>query len=779
MRGGMRAWARRLLLGSLGLVLAVPLAVLALAMASLGRHDGRLTVDGLEAPATIERDARGIPSIAASSEADAYRALGLAHGQDRLWQMELGRRAGQGRLAEVLGETAVPTDLFMRTLGLARAAAAAVAHLDPASRQLMAAYAQGVNAAIAAYPVLPPEFLILRHAPEPWTVADSMLIGRLLALELGQGWRNELRYARLARLLTPQELQDLHPGRPASPRTLVEVGSGEIELPDTSGLGSNIFVLGGSRTRDGKPILASDPHLGLRMPGHWYLARLAAPGLDVMGGTIPGLPVVVIGRNADVTWGFTNTHADTEDLFVERIDAADPERYLAPEGSLPFLSHMEEIKVRGGETLRQQVRGTRHGTVLSDVPQLAGLAAPGMAVALSWPALREDDVTPAAGFDLARARDVGEVRAALRRFTAPVQNAAFADRHGGIGFLTAGRIPIRRGGDGRQPVDGSAGAHDWLGFIPFEELPQAINPAADLLVNANNPVVGDDYPYLITADWDGPMRARRILELLDGRAAVSAGEAAAIQLDQQSGIAQALLPFLRDLAGRDDEQRRALAMLAAWDGQMLPDRPEPLLFAGWYTAFRQSLIADEVADGGEPRAEVVAHLVLTRPGWCDDVRTTTVESCADLALVALDAARAALQVNHGRDLATWRWGPAHQAQLGHEPFRRLPVLAGLFGRTIAVGGDATTVNVAAWRGGVPGGPFPVVHAAGLRLVADMAGRGLLAVTATGQSGHPLSRHLDDLTKLWAAGETVTMPTTAPPTARLVLEPPLRVVRGGG
>jgi penicillin amidase len=743
----------------------------------------------------VLRDAHAVPTIRATSEADAYRALGFVHGQDRLWQLELTRRIGRGRLAELVGEAGLPVDRLMRTLGLAAVAEAGLEAYRPEERALLEAYAAGVNAAMAAARPLPPEFQLLGPAPEPWRPADSLLVHRLMALEVSGAWRRELLRARLARRLDPGQLDDLlppaDPGEPVSlaavdlpPAGLLDQLAAALPEPaPDAGLGSNVFVLAGPRTASGAPLLASDPHLPLRAPGIWYLAALEAPGLEVVGGTIPGLPPVVIGRNREVAWGLTTTGADTEDLVRIRSDPADPGRYRVAGGSLPFETRLETIGVRGGAPQQLRVRVTRFGPVLSDiVPAAAEAGGADEALALQWTALASDDRTVAAGLAMARARDVDELVLALRDFASPVQNVAVADRRGRIGLLAAGRVPIRAEGDGRLPMPGWTGAADWLGHLPSAELPRRLDPPAGLLLNANNRLVGPDYPHLITAEWDGPLRALRLHELLDARTGLDAAAARAVQQDLRSGAARGLVPVLveqaRAVVPEGTPTAALLAELAAWDGTAAADRHEPLLFAAWLAALGPRIWADELgplaADFLGPRPEVLERILRARPAWCDDRTTARVETCPERVAAALVAAAAALEARLGPDRSAWRWGEQHRAVMPHRPLGELPVLGRLVSPAPPVGGDASTVAAAAWRALGPGGPFPAHHAAGLRIVADLAAPGLLAITATGQVGHPLSGHYRDLTALWAEGRELRLdPARAEALAvhRLRLLPP--------
>ncbi|MBF0375770.1 MAG: penicillin acylase family protein, partial [Alphaproteobacteria bacterium] len=472
---------------------------------SLPVVEGRLAVAGLRAPVEVARDRHGIPRITAGGPHDAYFALGFVHAQDRLWQMEAQRRLGAGRLAELVGEAAVPTDRFMRILGLYRLAEGSLAAMSPEARAVFEAYAAGVNAFLAQGRTLPPEFLVLRHRPEAWAPADSLVWGRLMAMRLSGNWREELLRARLP----AEKARMLWPDYPADgPTTLDTALDGAAErllaaMPEAVRpvLASNVWVLGGRHTHSGKPLLVNDPHLPFEAPVLWYLARLEMPGLSLTGATVPGVPLHLLGQNGAAAWGITTTHGDTMDLFVEREAAGgDGRAYQTPDGPLPFATRDEVIRVRDGADVVVTVRATRHGPIVVEDPPMA----------LSATALLEGDRTAEAIWRINHAGSWAEF------VHTPQQNIAWAGSDGTIGFVVAGRVPRRKAGDGTLPRSGWSGEFDWNGWVPFEELPRLVDPPSGRIVNANNKPVPEGYPHLLAADWPDPHRARRIGALLDG-----------------------------------------------------------------------------------------------------------------------------------------------------------------------------------------------------------------------------------------------------------------------
>ncbi len=763
---------------------------------SLPETDGTLQVAGIDRPVDILRDANGFAHIFAGTEDDAWFGVGFVHAQDRLWQMELMRLVGQGRLAEVLGKRALGSDEMMRTLGFYRLATEDYNHLVPPVQHALVAYAAGVNAYLAAHAgALPPEFVLLRHRPAPWRPADSLVWGRIMALRLSTNWYGEALRATLAARLTPAQLNTLWPGSgakraaadPPAARDVAELAQRLIDrFPATLAPleASNVWAVDGSRSETGGPLLANDPHLGYSAPILWYLVQVSAPGLAVTGATAPGVPFVLLGHDARVAWGFTSAETDTEDLFVEKIDPTDPDRYLAPGGPRPFVTRRETIKVRDAKPVTLEVRATRHGPVVSSLaPGLAhSIVPPGHAIALAATALRPIDRTPEAIWRLDHTRRGADVAAALRLMDLPAQNVAYADADGHIGMVTAGLEPIRKSGDGLAPMPGWTGAYDWNGFVPFDALPHRLDPPSHRLVNANDAPAAHASPYFLGRYWGPAFRAQRIRHLLDAKSRQNVATMEAIQGDVVSDMARDLKPLMLTISPIDPRAREAVALLRGWDGTMDADRSEPLIFVAWLDALVRRIAADEMGPAFEswrglhPR---FVRRVLTRDtSWCDDVKTKPVETCHDQLDAALDDALAALRKIEGHDIADWRWGDRHMAQFRHVPFGYVPVLRRLFDVSVPIGGGDYTIDRAAMALAGPT-PFAAVHGPGFRAVYDLADlERSRFVIATGQSGNPFSRHYDDLTDTWhrVAGFTIELghdllETTAAGRLRLVPRPP--------
>ena len=631
----------------------------------------------------ILRDSWGVPHILAGSLNDGFAALGFVHAQDRLFQMEMMRRVGAGRLAELIGPSGLGSDRFMRTLGLYRLAERQFEHLDAGTREVFAAYAGGVNAWLETHGgALPPEFQVLGVEPEPWRPADSLVWGKLMAVHLSGNWRDELFRFRMRPSIPPNLRNSLWgetlapPGVPLRRRRDDENLAALIDShPVPRGYpkgASNAWVVTGKRSTTGLPLLASDPHLGFSAPILWYLARIVTPEGSLTGATVPGVPSTIIGHNGKVAWGITATQCDVEDLFIERLVPGDPNRYLTPEGSEPFIVREEVLRVRGGSNVVLRIRETRHGTVVSDiVPRVESEAVEETVFALSAPYLRNDDLTPRALDAINRSTSVFEIDAALRDFHAPQQTVVFADTSGNIGYRAAGRIPIRASGDGRLPVPGWTGEFDWIGEIPFSRLPGAINPESGLIVAANHRMVPTDYPYELGRDFAAPYRASRILDLLSAAPLLSRTAMSAIQQDTVSNMALDLLPLATDFAPRNSEQAEILAALRAWNGDMSVRRWEPLVFTQWMVILQQTLMESRLVAAPGMRWSpdpVFLKNVLQNANspWCPPEEGPR---CRAILEESLSLAVEKLKRDFGPDFRRWHWGKAHVARFAH------PVLA--------------------------------------------------------------------------------------------------------
>ena len=732
-----------------GLVLLALAGVGAAVFLCLPASNEFAQIPGLSAPVSVAFDADGIPHIHAASDEDGAAALGWLHARDRMFQMELMRRAASGRVAELAGPRAVPLDRTMRVFGLRRRAEAELATMPAGTRAMLEAYSRGVNAYVARHGRWTAVQFAMLGRPEPWTPVDTMLWGETMALYLGGNWRQELERTALAGHLPRAEIDRLWPPQDDTPAPSAAAAlprfarlldafiprfPAPFTLPDHA---SNEWAVDGAHSATGAPLLAGDPHLGYSTPGLWYLARIDTPGNTLAGATAPGTPFLVLGRNRNIAWTFTTTGADTEDVFVETV--LPDGRYATPDGPAAFATRPEQIAVRGAPTITMTVRETRHGPVVSDIPGLA--AAPAGAVfAVEMSALVPGSEAASGLLALDRARSLAEAGQAAPQIAAPIQNLLVADRTG-IAQFTTGRIPVRQAGHGEWPEPGADGGHDWSGWASGDALPHVVNPPSGRLVNANERVAPPDFPVFLGQDWFGDWRARRIRQMLSS-GTHSVDDFARMQTDVTSTFAQAILPSLLARPRGEDLAGRAAALLVGWDGRMAMDLPQPLIFEAWWRRFYGLLLEKHglPASAPAPAADVVAA-ALSPAGetWCGG-------DCGPLLDQALSLALPPLAARFGADPAQWRWGAAHVATFAD------PVAPQLSNH-IPQPGSATTV----FAGGSAGAAFAAVHGPGFRGVYDLADLDRSRfITAPGESGNPLSPHARDMLQRWRDGGSVTL-----------------------
>jgi penicillin amidase len=717
---------------------------------ALPPYTGHFEAKGLKAPVEIVRDRNSVPHIIAGSIEDAAFGLGFVHAQDRFWQMELLRRAGQGRLAEIfpprlLGPGVVNTDRTMRGLGLYRAASDSVGALSPGTRTVLESYAAGVNAWIGnrdrQYGLELTLIKLLsggRYRPEPWQAADSMVWAKLMALSLDGNWRSELLRLRLLQRIGEDNLKFLI-ARPSengdATLSLANQVLNGLDLDrlyrDTDNAGtrkreaSNEWVLSGAHSVSGKPLLANDPHLDFSFPGTWYLARMVGPGFDIKGASSPGSPGIVLGHNASIGWGFTTTNLDSQDLFIERVDPTDPNRYITPEGARPFAVRDETINVLWGDPVHLRVRNTRHGVVIDDfIANPEGFSPPGHVLALQATALDGGDTSIEGFMRITLAQNWDDFLAGARKIVSPMQNMVYADTSGNVGLISPARVPIRRKGDGSMPSPGWTGEYDWAGFVPFDELPRTYNPPSGIIVSANARLVPENYRHFITRDWAPAYRQLRANQLLREVERHPVYGMIAIQADNLTPDAADILPVLLKPAPRNSRAARVIDMMGRWNRFMLANRAEPLIYTAWLYELERGLVAGKVGDElyaslSAPNVSLMLRILSERPQWCDDPATPAPESCDDAIAAALERALDGIARRQGPEIESWQWGREHVAAFRHPLFDRLPLLRSLASVRFPADGAGQTLNRATPEFGGPD-PFEAVHGAGYRAVYDFS-----------------------------------------------------------
>ncbi|HOG45147.1 MAG TPA: penicillin acylase family protein [Anaerolineae bacterium] len=745
--------------------------------------NGVLHVPGLSAPVEIIRDRWGVPHIYGQNAPDVMLAQGFAQAQDRLWQMEFQRRLVSGRLAEVLGPRALPVDRWLRVLGIRYVAEQEEALLAPDVRAELEAFAAGVNAQMAVGP-LPIEFTLLHHRPEPWSVADTIAWSLMVCWSLSVNWEAELLRAQLIARLGPEREAELEPdycsrwpcvvprgmdygaiGRQAQER--VERARALAGRPAHDGLGSNDWVLAGSRTASGAPLVANDLHQQMSIPCLWYENHLVGGGLDVTGVTFAGAFGVLSGHNAHVAWGFSNGFPDVQDLYAERLR-------LAPGGRVQYQHRgewhhaklrREVIRVRGKGIAVEDVISTHHGPIIN---ALAPDAAGEQPLALRWTCFEPGTMAQLL-HSIDRVESCLDLRETLRHWTGPSQNIVYADTAGNIGYTFPGRVPIRPKGEGRVPVPGWTGEYEWAGYVPFEELPHLYNPPQGYVASANNRAVADDYRYHISCDYCSGDRAQRIIEMIEARARVDIDYACAMQLDQRSPGARLVAGYIARLPVEDPELAPVVEIMRRWDGHMSVDSPAAAVHEALIPRLAALILSGTLEDltgryTGRGPVPVVAdaslfgfrawewlQATLPDPGshWFDLGHGETRDDVLRLALrQTVDHLRAEL----GPDPQSWAWGRVHSLTYSHLLGQVKP-LDRLFNRgPYPLGGNFTTVCATGAPPG-PDGNGQAVIGPSYRYVVDMSdlrhGRSQLV---PGQSGRPGSPHYDDQVRPWFSGE---------------------------
>jgi penicillin amidase len=809
----MRRVAVKTLAGIVLLVALLCLVTYGYLRRSLPAVDGAFAVSGIGNAVEIIRDADSIPHIFASTKLDALYGLGYVHAQDRLWQMEFQRRIGHGRLSEIFGKATVPQDRFLRTIGFSRAASSAWDRLALEWRSQIDAYVAGVNAFIESHRGrLPPEFTLLRFDPQPWTGIDVLVWVKMMAWDLSANYSYELMRLDMMARVGPARTAELLPGYPDSGLSILmpetvrtiplppqEHGGGvpkhrvgaTTERPNTGGswsaaftralsdgdgsvrglllagtraeaLGSNNWVVDGTLTASGKPMLANDPHLGTHVPSLWYLAHMSAGDFDVIGATLPGAPAVAIGRNRFIAWGETNVAADVEDLYREHLDPSGTSAEFRGAYE-PLRIIQETIQVSSDEPVTIEVRVSRHGPLISDALNANNAAsdrAPRPAsfepLAFRWTALEEEDNTVAAFLGLNQARNWGEFTTALRAFAVPSQNFVYADVDGHIGYYAPGRIPVRAKGDGSIPAEGWTGEMEWTGWIPFDQLPHVYDPPEHLIITANQRPASPPYPHLITVDYPEPYRARRLHELIRGRDKLTPDDFRAMQADRQSLHARTLLPvLLQHVQPETPADRQAIDLLRRWNFEAQGDSAAAAIFQAWFLRLAPAIAGDELGpfalDSYDGRYSyitrfVVNTLAVDNSPWCDNVQTSKHETCAEAVTAALHEGLAALTGRLGGDLARWRWDAVHRAVFPHQGLDAVGLLRPLLSRSMPSAGDWSTVNAAPVDSDHP---FEQREVPGYRQIIDLSpANDSRLLDAVGQSGHFLSKHYDDFLTDW-------------------------------
>jgi len=740
--------------------------------------EGDVRVQGINLPVDIIRSQHGVPIIKANMAEDAYFALGYAHAQDRLWQMDMQRRAASGRLSELFGARTLGFDKFMRSLNLTDLAAEDYKNLE--IKEAILSYTNGINAYMQKNSgAMGLEFTLLMYEPDPWKPEDSLLIGRALGLMLSNNFYEELEALKLSKVLNPQRLSEYYESNAVfvPPMGFSNTAS-KLEqnvLPFMQRGASNAWavsdrILAATPTatpQSQSTYLASDPHLGLSLPSFWYLAKLRAPEFKLAGATVPGMPYFMVGHNRTIAWGMTTSFIDTQDLVVEQINTNNPDQYYMADGFSDFKYRTETIKVRWSDNVQVRIRETVHGPVISDVfeePDNLNLQSDKEVLTLKSSALARENTTASAIQGMNWAETIEEFRTAMNGFQLPSQNITYADNLGNIGLQSSGKVPARTSPPGFAPQQGWVTDKLWPADIPAANLPQIYNPASGIVLNANNQVADESYPYDLTAHYLPSYRAERLRDLLANSKQITKQTMEDLQMDVTSYMAKDLLPVMLQALPSNEAmneiQGQALSILQDWDYVMGKEQAAPAIFMVWLKQLTTNLTHDELAEYASTQSKLkpyfIKNIMTKHVHWCDNTDTPTRESCNDIALKSYQDSTHTLVNLFGTDPSNWQWGDFHQAVFTHQLFDKIPFIDALLHPRFAHDGSAHTLNRSDFDL-QSDQPFTQVHGAGLRAIFDLKDlESSQFIITPGQSGNIYSKNYIDMIPLWLQGQYITL-----------------------
>ncbi|MFJ3390930.1 penicillin acylase family protein [Lysinibacillus sp. NPDC086135] len=726
---------------------------------------GELSLNVLDEDVTVTRDDKGIPHIFAKTDADLYRAQGYVQAQDRLFQMDLARRQASGRLSEIIGEATIDTDKHFRTFSLREAAEKSLSIYDTESRQVLEWFADGVNAFITQAKknnTLSYEFALLGYEPEEWSVVDSLTIGKYMAYDLGGNW-NTLAFRHWAlQNFGEEKAKELFIKYPENASSIIKAnkenpvavaGHFKTELLPNEFNGSNNWVVSGKKTKNGTPILADDPHLGLSTPSIWYQMHLQSPEQNVSGVIFAGVPGIILGHNDNIAWGVTNVGPDVQDLYIEIPNPNNLTQFRYDGKWEQAEVRNEPIKVKDGETVDFNVVVTRHG------PIMTGLAfkdtEPTAQFSMQWTALQPTpELRAVLGFN--KSKSWSEFEKALEDFKAPAQNFVFASKDGTIAYKANGQIPIRKQGDGQLPVPGDSSDYGWEGFIPWDELPTVVNPDEGFIATANNEVIGEEYPYHITDFWAQPYRYERIKEVLAANDSLTVEDIMKLQMDQHNLYAREFLPYLLTsikTQDQDEKYKDVIKLLENWDMVDAKDSGAPLVFHTLMEKLQEVLFKDQMPEDMYDLMYGKFNITdqLLRTAYADKNSIWIDEQGGVDATVykALELTVAQIENHFGKNVSKWKWGNFHQLTFDHTLGKASPIFAAYFNaKKVPIGGSKVTVQAA--DNDLAGN---VNHGASWRFVVDVGDlSSAYHIVGPGQSGHVKSAWYQDQVMDWANGD---------------------------
>ncbi|NMB82287.1 MAG: penicillin acylase family protein [Ignavibacteria bacterium] len=802
----MKNW-KRILLGITGslIILLIVFFVIAYLILnkSLPQYEGEIKVTGLNSDVNIYRDSSAIPLISASNDEDLAFALGYVHAQERLFQMDLARRAGEGRLSEVFGSRTVPFDKMFRTIGLYQVVQSSFPKLNPISQKILIAYSKGVNSFLenskGKYPI---EFDILGYDPYPWKPEHSLLIAKLMAWELNISWWSDIAFSNLVQKLGVDKVKELLPDFPENAPTIipkeitsyVNLNNNLIDVDrkfrDFFGItgthiGSNNWVINGKISKSNKPIIANDPHLGFTAPGKWYFAILRSNDWNAEGFTIPGLPSIVIGKNQNIAWAMTNVMTDDADFYVEKIDSSGT-KYSVNNQWKDLETFQDSFAVKDSSLYKFTIRKTYRGPIISDV-HLFNLLYPeegkvNSTISMRWTALDFSDEVFAA-VSLNKAKNWDDFKTALKYYTVPGQNFVYADKDGNIGYVCATKLPIRSSSSPTLIYDGSTDAFDWKGFVPYEEMPKLFNPAQNFIASANNKTV-NNFRYHISNVWEPSSRIERITELLKSRNLHSVKDFENYQMDFYSPYAKEIVPYIlnafKDAKITDNNLKIALELLNNWNFEMDASSQVPTIYLHFFHQLIKNIFEDELGNdllkeyvilANVPYRIIQKYLKGNSSPFFDNIKTPQVETRDDIIRQSLVDALIELESKFGKEISSWQWGSIHKVKFKHMFSGASSILDKLIDiGPYEIGGDGTTVFNTEYSFSEiyekdrdfskprRSEPYQNILGPSMRYIFDFGDSDYLQmILPTGQAGHFRNPHYKDMTDMWLKGKYKRIP----------------------
>ncbi|MFC2084608.1 penicillin acylase family protein [Bacteroidota bacterium] len=760
-----------------------------LIISPLPKYEGNLIVHGLQSEVQIYRDEYGISYIKAVSHTDAAFGLGFVHAQERLFQMDLARRAGQGRLSEVFGNNTSVFDKMFKTLGIYQHVVENYNNLNSVSKELLEAYSKGVNEYMKTvegnYSI---EFDVLDYDPYEWKPQHSLVIAKLLAWELNVSWWTDLAFTHLVQKLGKSKAEEILPNYDENNPTIIpeeinnfsSIDLGLIETDQSfrnfmgfasNHSGSNNWVINGSIARNGKPIIANDPHLTFSIPGKWYLAVIRSDNWNADGFSIPGLPAIVIGKNFDISWAVTNVMTDDTDFYIEKLDSSNKKYYYNKNWN-DIKIKRDTIFVKDSLNIIFDIKNTHRGPIISNIHPYNILYKDTLQesadISMRWTALEFSDELFAI-ISVNRARNWDEFESALEHFTVPGQNFVYGDINGNIGYVCATKLPIRTENSPTLVYDGTTDQYDWIGFVPYNLMPKLYNPASNFIASANNKT-DKSFPYYISNNWDPSSRIMRILELLSAKENHSIKDFKLYQKDIYSYYAKWITPFIleafKETVIKEKNLKTSLELLKKWDYEINKYSQTPSIFLVFLQKIIENIFLDEMGKNllnkyifvpNIPYRILQQLLKENDTSWFDNVNTPEVETKNFIIRKSMIDALLELEEKFGNDLADWQWLNLHKLNFKH-PFSGVNSIIDKFVDLgpYSLHGDGTTIFKTAY---IFSEPYNVKLGPSMRYIFDFSKPNEFYVSIpTGQSGHVMSKHYSDLTKQWINDEYIKIKT---------------------